>query len=132
MASTSKSAVTQYVTPDEKVWAFAETWQRSAGKGDRRIQKFWVLRGDSIAVYEEDVGPFNVDTDHIFDAPMCFWEYSVAEMKELALMSRNNVPPREMDDRLDLIEAFVRHVDEKNSQARHRSTFGPHFKKERR
>ena len=124
------TVATSYVIPDEKVWAFAETWQRTV-LGNRRIQRFQVKRGDALAVYEEDMGAFDPQADHIFSAPMCYWEYSVAEMRELAQLSRDNKPLREPEDRIDLIGVWAKELDERRMERDHRSTFGPYFKKER-
>lgn len=123
-------AATNFVLLDERVWWFAETWQRTAAFGDRRIQRMTVKRGDGLAIYEEDVGPFDKDKDHVFNAP-CFWQYSVAEMQELAQLSRDSKPLREPEEHLDLKAAAREDLEERIARKYHRSIVGPHFRKER-
>lgn len=125
------TVATSYVLPDEKVWAFAETWQRVPGLGDRRVQRIQVKRGDALAVYEEDVGSFDPDKDHIFSAPMCFFEYSVAEMKELAELSRDNKPLREPEEHMDILGEWLKDLDEAQMRRDHKSTSRAYFRKER-
>jgi hypothetical protein len=123
------TAATDRVLPDEKAFWLTESWQQTI-LGERRIQRIQVLRGDKIAVYESDMGPWNAATDFPFQAPS-FWEYSVAELQEIAEQSRGHVPDGE-EKRIDLVEVWAQELDEKRMERDHVSTFGPLVRKERR
>ncbi len=120
---------TAAVIPDEKAFWLTETWRRTP-LGDRRVQRIQVLRGDEIVVYEQDAGPWDMENDQPFQAPS-FWEYSVAELQEIALSNRNGKAPTDPDDRMDILEVWARELDERRMRAEHRSVSGPYFSKER-
>lgn len=84
-----------------------------------------------MAVYEEDVGPFNPAKDQEFRSP-CFWLYSVAEMREVAQLAREDKPLQEPENRMDIRRVFLETLEERKAQREHRSVVGPHFRKERR
>ena len=123
------TVATAWVSPDEKAYRLTETWQRTP-LGDRRVQRIQVLRDDRIAVYEQDVGPWDMEKDHPFYFPS-MGEYSVAEVQEVAMQSREGRPLREPDDRLDILAAWQRNLDERRMRRDHRSSFGPFIRKVR-
>ena len=117
------------VNPDEKAYWLIESW-KVTDRGLRRIQRIQVLRSDEIAVYETDAGSWDMDTDQPFQAPS-FWEYSVAELQDIALEARNMRAPRDPDDHIDLIGVWAGQLDERRMRRQHRSTFGPLVRKVR-
>ncbi len=129
--SATLSVATNFVLPDEKVWWFEETWRPIAGKGARRIERIAVKRGDGIAVYENDVGPFDMKRNHVFRAPS-YWCYSVAELRELAMRSRENKPMTEPDENVfDVMSQWRRTLEERAARRKHRTVVGPYLRKER-
>ena len=120
---------TAEVSPDEKAYWLIESWQRTP-LGDRRIQRIQVMRGDAIAVYEHDVGPWNIETDQPFQA-VSLWEYSVAELQDIAMEARSGKPPTDPDDRMDILDVWTKQLDERRMRRAHRSTFGHHVRKVR-
>ena len=122
---------TDHVLPDEKAYWISESFRAVPGMGYRRIQRIQVLRNDKVVVYEEDMGPWDMLEAHPFQAPS-FWEYSVAELREIALQAREQRPVRDPDDHIDLIAVWARDLDERQMRRDHRSTIGPYFRKERR
>lgn len=130
MARSQVTVATAQVWPDEKAYWLTENWRCDPAGGVRRVQRIAVLRGDEIAVYEEDKGAWDMDVDTPFQVPS-FWEYKVAELQEIALHAHEGKPPTDPDDRLDLIAVWAVELDERRMRRDHRSTFGPHFRKER-
>lgn len=120
---------TAFVLPDEKAYWLTETWRRTP-IGTRRMQRIMVLRGDEIVAHEEDLGAWDMDVDKPFQAPG-FWEYSVAELQDIAQQAREQKPPTDSDDRIDLVQTWAQELDERRMQRDHQSTFGPYFRKER-
>lgn len=92
--------------------------------GERRLQIIHVLRGDEIAAYEVDLGPREMYQADKFQIPS-FWEYSVAELQEIADSLREGKPMSNPEERLDLIACWARTLDEGRMRRTHRSTFGP-------
>ena len=123
------TVATDRVSPDEKAYWLKETPEQTI-LGERRVQRIQVLRGDRIAVYESDMGPWNAATDFPFQAP-AFWLYSVAELQEIAEQSRGHVPDEE-EKRIDLLQVWANELDERHMERDHASTFGPLVRKERR
>ena len=128
--ATRLMVATDRVSPDEKAYWLMETWRRDPLLGDRRTLRIAVLRGQEVAVYEEDLGPWDVERDTAFQAPG-LWEYSVAELQEIAVMAREGKPPRDPEDRMDIITVWAKELDEQRMRQEHRSTFGAYLKKER-
>ena len=94
------------------------------------MQRIAVLRGDEVAIYEEDMGVWDIEKDRAFQAPS-FWEYKVAELQEIAMQAREGKPPRDPDDRMDIIAEWAVELDERRMRQEHKSTIGPYMRKER-
>ena len=120
---------TAAISPDEKAYWLIDSWQQTP-LGLRRIQRITVLRDGMKAVYEHDVGPWDMDTDQPFQFPS-LWEYSVAEVQEVAQQAREGRAPRDPDDRIDLLDVWGKQLDERRQRRAHRSSFGPHARKVR-
>ena len=120
---------TAFALPDEKVYWFIETWQRTPQKGDRRVQRAWVLRGGDMAMYEEDTGAWEWENDRPSQTP-ALWEYSLAECREITDIGRERKVPQD-NEPIDLMKVWAKELDERRMMAEHRSTFGAYFKKER-
>lgn len=121
---------TDRVWPDERVYWLIEGMRRSPVLGERRIQKIAVLRGDKMAVYEEDKGAWNIEKDTPFLCPS-FWEYSVEEVQYIADRARENKVPTEPEEPINLIAVWAKDLDEARAKQRHVSVSGSYFRKER-
>ena len=126
---------TSFVLPDEKAYWLFEGWRnmlfrlpsgRFGGRGERRVQLIYVDRGDAIAVYEKDLGAREGFEADKFQIPS-FWEYSVAELQDIADYLRDDKPLSNppVEERLDLMACWAKTLDERRMQKAHKSTFGP-------
>lgn len=98
--------------------------------GPQRVQRVWVLRGDEIALHERELGAWDGKKDHPFQVPS-FWEYSVAELQEIAEQCREDRVPTEPEQPIDLLDVWAEELDERRMRRDHKSTFGPMLRKER-
>lgn len=122
------SVSTQFISPDEKAYWLTETWRRTA-LGDRRHQEIAVLRGDTIAIYQDDLGAWDINADKPLQIPG-FWEYSVGELREMADMVRGDKPP-DRNEPIDLITVWAKELDERRMRRDHTSVSGLYLTKER-
>ena len=122
----SVAQATSFVLPDEKAYWLFEGWRNIPGKGERRVQIIHVDRGDVIAAYEKDLGAREAFEADKFQIPS-FWEYSVAELQDIADYLRDDKPLSNppIEERLDLMGCWAKALDEKRMQKAHKSTFGP-------
>lgn len=110
---------TGLIFKDEKAFWLSEGW-----RGERRIQILHVLRGDKIAVHEEDLGLQSECKADKFQIPS-FWEYSVAELQDIADFLRDGKPMSNPEEQRDLASLWLEELDEKRAQMAHRSVYGP-------
>ena len=129
---------TDYLLNDEKAYLLLETWREIPMKGQHRIQKVFVARGDRLAVYETDLGPvsrfpganvFQV-LSGIDDDPPMHWAYTVGEIKEIAETLRYDSVdpnPRPVKTAEEFKTVWFDNLEEKAAMIRHRTTSGPHI-----
>lgn len=123
------AVATSFALKDERVYWFEERWERHAELGDRRVQRAWVVRGDTLARYDQDMGPWDWENDRPSQAPS-FWEYSLAECREITDIGRGRKIPQD-DEPIDLVAVWAKDLDERRMQAEHHSISGSLFRKER-
>jgi len=75
---------TDYLLPQEKVWAAYEVdlMSTAPGAGWRRTQIVIVNRGDALAQHRTDMGPRWLFAARPIQLP-AFWEYTVQEVQDL-------------------------------------------------
>lgn len=116
---------TTFVLPDEKAYWLSEGWRPIPPlPGERRIQIIHVLRGDQIVLWEKDLGPKGNFQADKFQIPS-FWEYSVAELQEIADYLREGKPLSNPEERLDLMACWAKELDERQMLRTHKSVYGP-------
>ncbi len=109
---------TSLIFPDEKAFWLTEGWRLVPGMGERRIQSILVLRGDEIATYEKDLGPKDDYKADKFQIPS-FWEYSVAEVQDIADYLREGKPMSDPEEQRDLRQAYLQQLEEDYDRQRH-------------
>ena len=121
--------VTSYVLPDEPCHGLYDGPRNIPRKGHRWVQAVYVIRGDTIAEYLEDIGPAS-DYERI--QPMMipsFGENTVAQLQEFALKNRHDEYwAKRVDEMLaesTLVEDHLRQLEVDREVIRNRSHFGP-------
>lgn len=121
--------LTDYVLPDEPCHGLYDGPRNIPRQGKRWIQAIYVIRGDVIAEYSQDLGPAS---DYPRIQPMAipsFGENTVAQLQEFAERNRHDEYwANRVDEMLaesTLIEDHLRQLEVNHHVIRNRSQFGP-------
>lgn len=109
--------------PDEKVWQVRESDHTVAGRGLRRLQRVFVVRGDAVLEFRADLGPswaFPLAKPFLF---VSAGEYSVGEALEQAEYLREAQPEPEAPR--NLMQDWMKQLDEQRRSAARTSVVGP-------
>lgn len=140
--------VTDWISPDEKVWALVETnltpYQVTAGgrkrtpaswQGRQRWRITWVNRGDVLTEFQE-ISPHPATAPELRIPSL--WEHTYAECCGMAddyasgvQAQRDRESVFELQAESSLLTDFLDQVEAKAYTARNRSTFGSLYRKQR-
>ena len=126
--------ITDYVLPDEACHGLVEHshWN---GVEYRRVQKVFVVRGDAIARYEQDLGPAT-SFPHAHDTQIfSLGDDKVAELQAEAEKDRHDPywdkVAKELSEGSTLKADTIRELESAKVILANQSTFGPYHSKQR-
>lgn len=132
---TAPMGVALTVHPDEKAMQLFEVAVHARGhRGWRRAQVIYVNRGDRLARWAQDLGPWDDSVQELSIPSM--WVHSVAKLQEMAEKMRvddywQKFLDEEMNDGEDIIAKAIAQYYERRKIIRNQSVYGPGGHKQR-
>lgn len=127
--------LTDKVSPDEPCHGLLERDQQVPNGETHRVQSVFVVRGDSIAAYETDLGPSCVWQNVAPEGIFAMGEVTVAEVMAEAEKDRHDQTGHRLKEELragsTLIADFLAFKESNWEVINNRSVFGPGISKQR-